>query len=94
LSSPKGICFCYSLEKNVTIEIHQPELEALIQRRMDSGRYPTVEDALLEALKAAPEPDPRPSPKQNFTDFMMESPLWGSGLEMEREKDFPRMTEF
>lgn len=33
----------------MTIEIHHPELIALIQHRMESGRYPTSEDALLEA---------------------------------------------
>lgn len=37
-----------------TIEIHRPELEALIRERMDSGAYHNLEDVLLQALKSAP----------------------------------------
>jgi len=37
----------------VTIEIHEPELEALIQRRMESGRFRSVEEVLLTALKSS-----------------------------------------
>ena len=38
----------------MTIEIHRPELEALIIQRMKSGGFQNVEDALLEALKTSP----------------------------------------
>jgi hypothetical protein len=38
------------------IEIQEPELEALILERMHSGAFPTVEDALLQALKSSPPP--------------------------------------
>jgi len=38
----------------VTIEIHRPELEALIIQRMKSGGFHNVEDALLQALKTSP----------------------------------------
>jgi hypothetical protein len=44
------------------IEIQRPELEALIQERMMSGAFQSVEDVLLQALKFAPLPgkqDPR-----------------------------------
>jgi hypothetical protein len=41
----------------VTIEVHQPELEALIRERMESGRFMSVEDALLDALKSAAPPE-------------------------------------
>jgi len=40
----------------MTIEIKQPELEALILERMQQGAFPTVEDALLQALKSSPAP--------------------------------------
>lgn len=80
----------------MTIEIHEPELEALIQQRMDSGRFESVEDVLLQGLKALPDSEeqsgPKP-PKKNFTQFMKESPLWNSGLEFERNKDVPRSVE-
>jgi hypothetical protein len=35
----------------MTIEIHTPELEALIMQRMKSGGFHTVEEVLLQALK-------------------------------------------
>jgi hypothetical protein len=38
----------------MTIEIHRPELEALIQERLKSGVFENVEDVLLQALKSAP----------------------------------------
>lgn len=37
----------------MTIKVHQPELEALIQQRMATGRFRDVEDVLLDALRAA-----------------------------------------
>jgi hypothetical protein len=40
----------------MTIDIHKPELEALIQDWMRSGLFQTVEDALMEALKSVPLP--------------------------------------
>jgi hypothetical protein len=38
----------------MTIEIQRPELEALIQERMKSGVFGSVEDVLMQALKSAP----------------------------------------
>jgi hypothetical protein len=38
----------------MTIEIHKPELEALIRDRMSTGAYASVEDALLAALRSHP----------------------------------------
>jgi hypothetical protein len=40
----------------MTIEIQKPELEALILERMQMGSFPTIEDALLQALKSSPLP--------------------------------------
>ena len=40
----------------MTIEIHKPELEALIRDWMKTGAFPTVEDALIQALKSSPLP--------------------------------------
>jgi hypothetical protein len=37
----------------VTIEIHRPELEALIPRRMKSGGFQNVEDVLMQVLKTS-----------------------------------------
>jgi hypothetical protein len=76
----------------MTIEIHKPELEALILERMKSGVFQDVEDVLMQALQSSPpgqQPAPR-RPKKNLAQFLLESPLPGSGLKLERQKDYPR----
>jgi len=40
----------------MTIEIQKPELEAPILQRMQLGAFPTIEDALIQALKSSPPP--------------------------------------
>jgi len=40
----------------MTIEIHRPELEALIRERMKRGAFRNVEDALMQALQSSPLP--------------------------------------
>ena len=44
----------------MTIEIHRPELEALIMERMKSGRYSDVEDVLMQALETYTAIDSKP----------------------------------
>jgi hypothetical protein len=78
----------------MTIKIDKPELEALIRERMKSGAFQSVEDVLLHALKppfpGAPPAAPSGKPKKNFAQFLLESPLPGSGLKLERRRDYPR----
>ena len=45
----------------MTIEIQQPELEAMIEAWMRSGSFASVEDALMQALKTAQIPTGSPS---------------------------------
>jgi hypothetical protein len=45
----------------MTIEIHQPELEALIQQRLALGGFHDVEEVLLHALRSAPLPSASPT---------------------------------
>ena len=40
----------------MTIDLKQPELQALIRLRMQTGLYGSVEEVLLEALRTAPLP--------------------------------------
>jgi hypothetical protein len=42
----------------MTIEIHRPELEALIMERMKAGSFQTVEEVIMQALKTAPPAPP------------------------------------
>jgi hypothetical protein len=76
----------------MTIEIHRPELEALIRERLTSGVFQDVEDVLMQALKSPPpgEPVAPRKPKKNLAQFLLESPLPGSGLRLERQEDYPR----
>jgi len=45
----------------MTIEIHRPELKALIMERMKIGGFQSVEDALMQALKTSPATDAKPA---------------------------------
>jgi len=45
----------------MTIEIHSPELEALIRERMKRGGFHNVEDALIQALETSPVGDGKPA---------------------------------
>jgi hypothetical protein len=56
----------------MNIEIHQPELEALIQQRMASGRFQSIEDVLMQALKSSPEtaePENGSGPKRSLAEL-------------------------
>jgi hypothetical protein len=76
------------------IEIHKPELENLIRERMELGGFQDVEDVLLHALKSFPSTEPAPrEPKMNLAQFLLDSPLRGSGLKLERKKDYPRTVD-
>jgi hypothetical protein len=114
----------------MTIEIQQPEIEALILQRMEIGGFHDVEEVLLHALRSAPLPTTsskavasgtgadiiaamqampckdidigtsRPhllvgdvELRENLAQFLLDSPLHGSGLESERIRDFPRPVE-
>ena len=74
----------------MAIEIHKPELEALIRERMKSGAFQNVEDVLMQALKSSPLPaekDARlsngtPAPTgANLVAAMQASPYKEIGLE-------------
>jgi hypothetical protein len=57
----------------MTIEIHQPELEALIRERMASGAFRDLDDLLEKALGALDEhasaPPPPAREKQSLVDM-------------------------
>lgn len=78
----------------MTVEL-KPETERLVQEELRSGHVQTMDElivhgvhALREKSKVAPAL-PR-KPRKNLADFLMESPLRGSGLRLERQKDYPR----
>lgn len=66
----------------MVIEIHRPELEALITERLLSGPFQTVTDLLWDALKSAPvrsEP-PKTQPK-NVIEFFRKPPQRSTGTD-------------
>ena len=56
----------------MTIEIHRPELEALILHRMKIGRFSNIEDALQQALETSPvmATDAPTAPKRTGADLI------------------------
>jgi SOS response regulatory protein OraA/RecX len=76
----------------MSVVIDQPEIEALIQQRLASGAFQNAEEVLMHALKSAPIP-PANKGKKNLAQFLLDSPLTGSGLELQRAKDYPRDVE-
>ena len=77
----------------MTIEL-KPEDEKLIEEKLRSGAFRSVDEVIHRALVSLPTPEPvspqpRP-PRKNLADFLMESPFAGSELQIERQKDYPR----
>lgn len=58
----------------MTIEIHRPELEALIIERMKSGGFEDIEDVIMQALKSAPLPAPDAATGADLVAAMQASP--------------------
>jgi hypothetical protein len=75
------------------IEIHTPELEDLIRQRLASGEFRDIEEVLLVAMKATARRDNADRRKKRLGQFLLESPLRGSGLIVERQQDYPRPVE-
>ena len=76
------------------IEIREPELEALIQARLEKGSFRNVEELLLVALRQVHTTDEfvqEQSPQQkNLVELFAESPFAGLAMDFERFPDtFP-----
>jgi hypothetical protein len=63
----------------MTIEIHRPELEALIRERMSSGAFHDVEDVALRSSPVAQAPAAPPSQRPEGVD-----------IDFERDPDYGR----
>ena len=71
----------------MTIEIHKPELEALILEWLRSGAFDSIEDVLMQALQGSPIP----SKKETRTGADLIAALQASpckDVELEPEKVF------
>jgi hypothetical protein len=81
----------------MTIEIHRPELEALIRERMNSGAFHDVEDVIMQAFQAAPAAEApaaatsrRPEGRKSLAQLFAESPFKGLDIDFERDPDCGR----
>ncbi len=76
----------------MTIEL-KPEQERILQEALRQGRFHSMEEALDQAIQyiAPPENASKEgksgAAKQSLSQFLMESPLSGSGLDLDRDKD-------
>ena len=81
----------------MTIEL-KPEQERIIQEEIRNGHFHNADEVLDHALAAlrkknsSPDSGPK-KPRKNLAQFLMESPLAGSGLVLERDKDQGRDIE-
>ena len=78
----------------MTIEIRQPETEALIEERLQSGAFRDVEEVLLHALRSSEAPAERlagpSSEAPNLVELFANSPFAGLSMDFERDKDTGR----
>jgi len=76
----------------MTIEL-KPEQERIIQAEIESGHFRSPEEVLDHALAALQEKDRQggtTAPRKNLAQFLMESPLAGAELNLERQRDYGR----
>jgi hypothetical protein len=93
---------CENMKEGVTlqmtIEIHRPELEALIRERMKTGVFQNVEDVLMEAMTSSQPPSSgnrgrRASGRKSLAQLFAESPFKGLDIDFERDTDYGRDVE-
>ena len=71
----------------------KPEQERIIQAEIASGHFRNPEEVLdhaLAALQAKNHKREATAPRKNLVQFLMESPLAGAELNLERQKDYGR----
>ncbi len=68
----------------------KPEQERIIQEEIKNGHFRTPAEVLDHALAALQEKEHKrraTTPRKNLAQFLMESPLAGAELNLERRKD-------
>jgi Arc/MetJ-type ribon-helix-helix transcriptional regulator len=74
----------------------KPAQERIIQAEIASGHFRNAEEVLDYALAALREKNVEQktvSPQKNLAQFLIESPLFGAELNLERQKDYGRSIE-
>jgi Arc/MetJ-type ribon-helix-helix transcriptional regulator len=76
----------------MTIEL-KPEQERIIRTEIEKGHFRNPDEVLDHALAALQEREPKrqaATPRQNLAQFLIESPLAGAELTLERQNDYGR----
>lgn len=76
----------------MTIKL-KPEQERIIQAEIANGHFRNpaeVLDHALAALRDKQQKHETTAPRKNLAQFLMESPLAGAELTLERQKDYGR----
>jgi len=77
----------------MTIQITKPEVEALINQRLQNGGYKDAEDVILQALQASPQkpatkPQSEAPPVKDIEELF--APLRGLNLDFSRNRSTGR----
>jgi hypothetical protein len=75
----------------MTIQITRPEVEALINQRLQSGAFKDAEDVILQALQACPPPQPEELPAKDIEQLF--APWRGLNLEFSRNPSTGRRVD-
>ncbi len=73
----------------------KPETERLVQEEVRRGHFHSVDEVIVQGVYALREkskvaPVASRKPRKNLADFLMESPLAGSEIDLERQQDYGR----
>jgi hypothetical protein len=69
----------------MTIQITKPEVEALINQRLESGAFKDAEDVILQALQSSPPPVPEKPPKKSLSELF--EPIRGLADDLDFSRD-------
>ena len=77
----------------MNIQITRPEVEALINQRLQSGAFTDAEDVILQALQSSPPTTPLPHapPMKDIVELF--APLRGLNLDFSRNPSTGRRVE-
>lgn len=74
----------------------KPETEQLVREEISSGRFRSVDEMIVQGVRAQREkhgtgsPSMSQGPRKRLYDLLTQPPFAGSGLKLERQKDAPR----
>ena len=77
----------------MTIDV-KPETERLVKEELGNGHFRSVDEMIVEGVNARREREAATpaatKTRKSLYDLLTQPPFAGSGLEIERQKDYPR----